>query len=402
MLTSDSATAPLAEAAAAAAAAAAAREPRKQLGGGEGDGLRCGATAVVPVPSDAAATSTAAASPAAAVAGAVVEEADPIPLIMAAKRSGKPATGASGGAAGPRRAGKGGGTGDASGSAAATATSIAAAPAPAAAALSPEDAALEAAVAAAKAAAAAAAVAAPATPPSPPWPADIATMLGRYAAFRRYATDTLHIQVAPGVEVVDLPAPYGRGVLTTQPIEARTVLVYVPAESLLSLHCADGGILAMEKMLRRTSVPINEDDVLALMLLRERAAGAASKWAPFIAALPSSLTSSAFMTEAEVALFASSNIGSLLGRLREQITRDHAQISRALLLDGVGAKHGLPPDVLTRDAYAWALGMIWSRCVTLRIDRHEYKSYRCGAINRGGHRGTSARRARHVVHEQLH
>jgi len=192
-----------------------------------------------------------------------------------------------------------------------------------------------------------------------------------YAALHAHATGVLGVTVAAGLRVADLPVPWGRGVIAAcGPVEPGTTLVSVPLSSTLSVRTMDGGLTAIAKALAAAKVLTNEADFLALLLIRERyVAGAASRWAPYLATLPDRIDSPFFFTPDEAELFKGTNFAVWADNLSQQVHHFHALIHR--VLTEVGDAHGLPAAAFTPERYAWGLGMVWSRCVTLRVERRE-------------------------------
>src|SRR5690242_16093316 len=120
--------------------------------------------------------------------------------------------------------------------------------------------------------------------------------------------------------------------------------------------------------LRAGKVETDEDDVLALMLIREKyQKGKESRWYTHIAALPLVVDNPFFYTDEEVQAFKGTNFFPIAKTMREQGEKRFAEIEGVIKAEG--DKVGFPSSVFTLERFLWAMGMVWSRFVSLKLDR---------------------------------
>lgn len=172
---------------------------------------------------------------------------------------------------------------------------------------------------------------------------------------------------------MDLPAPYGRGVVTSAPILPNTKLVEVPIASCFNTNCVDSGIKELLAALTARKILCNEDDALALQLIKEKhVLQERSAFAAHIAALPAAVDVPYFFTDDELAAFKGTNASKMGEMLRAQIVEYHGLF--APVVAELAPRSGLPADVFTLDAYKWAISMVTSRFVSLRVERSVLKT----------------------------
>ncbi|RYY33198.1 SET domain-containing protein-lysine N-methyltransferase, partial [archaeon] len=124
-------------------------------------------------------------------------------------------------------------------------------------------------------------------------------------------------------------------------------------------------IKAALNVFKSMGIDANEDDVLALMLLREKyVLGDRSKWAVHIASLPDTVHSPFFFTEEEMEAFKPCNFYNLATRIRTQTAASYEQIVKVLA--AMGKEAPITPAHFTLPAFQWATGMVWSRFMSLK------------------------------------
>ena len=202
-----------------------------------------------------------------------------------------------------------------------------------------------------------------------------------YSEYMSWAREHLGVRTADGVAVSTLPAPYFRGVITTKPISKGSTLISVPLSSTLSMLDlkASPVLAAVEELAGKHGVPLSEDNTLALLLIHEaKVKGEGSKYARHIAALPSAadIRNPFSFSDEELAAFDGTNLGPYARAMKAQVASDFAQISSALakLPDDSSVKAGLTDTVFTLETYTWALSNIWSRFVSLVVNRRLIKA----------------------------
>lgn len=201
-----------------------------------------------------------------------------------------------------------------------------------------------------------------------------------YAEYSAWAHESLGVKSADGIAVAALPPPHFRGVIATKPVAKGRPIISVPLAATLSLlDLPASPVNALIDELGRRGIPIGEDNALALMLLHEKKLGAASKYRKHVEVLPSiaDIRSPFSYTDDELAAYEGTNLGPYAKAMRAQLRADHAAISAALgAIDPTSpaGAAGLTPEIVTQDALCWALSNIWSRFVSLTVNRRLIKA----------------------------
>jgi hypothetical protein len=154
-----------------------------------------------------------------------------------------------------------------------------------------------------------------------------------------------------------VPGEEERGVYATKPFLAGTKLVSVPWAALLNVtvagHCP---VLAplLDVALTR------EDDILAALLVLERAKGAESKWERHITVLPTVIHNVLFFSGLQLEALRGSSLYVIGNTLLRQVEADYAEIAPAII--GAMDKAGIDGKAtFTIDAYRWGLANVFSR-----------------------------------------
>ena len=199
-----------------------------------------------------------------------------------------------------------------------------------------------------------------------------------YTPYLSWAEDTLGVRTTAGLAVSTLPQPYGRGFVATGHIRKGSTLVTVPLDAVLSaLALESHPVGPIVKVLVSAGVGLVEDDVLAIMLVYEKLLGPRSTWSKHIAALPTDINSPFFWSDDELEAFASTNLYPTARQMRAQVRIDYDAIAGAMRSEAVRkvATTGImAPHEFTFELYRWAIGTVWSRFVSVRINRRYYKS----------------------------
>jgi hypothetical protein len=116
-------------------------------------------------------------------------------------------------------------------------------------------------------------------------------------------------------------------------------------------------------LLQRVS-GLRDDDVIALLLLHERARGAASARWPHLASLPAAYDATVCWSADELRELEGSPLGAETTLLLAQTAADFAELQTALL-----APHPelWPAGACALEDYRWALATIWSRAMDLPV-----------------------------------
>lgn len=125
---------------------------------------------------------------------------------------------------------------------------------------------------------------------------------------------------------------FGNGLVVNEPAAAGDVLLRIPYEAALSPDSAKNSSLygeAMRDLERRGAWPLV---LVVLQLLREREAGAESKWAPYIQALPASYNTLLHWSKEELSL--SEGTAALLVWEQHTLPRYQASSQGLCLSDG--------------------------------------------------------------------
>jgi len=176
------------------------------------------------------------------------------------------------------------------------------------------------------------------------------------------------------LHLAELPLPFGRGLIATAPIAPDATLLEVPLAVCFNVPSAvDAGTQALIAALRARKAVVNEDDMLALQLIKERfVLGARSRFRTHIAALPEVVNVPFFFTDEEMAAFHGTNASKMGQLLRADIEKYFAQFQP--VVEEMAGKSGLPASEFTLARFKWATAMVFSRFVSLRIGRGVFKT----------------------------
>jgi hypothetical protein len=181
--------------------------------------------------------------------------------------------------------------------------------------------------------------------------------------------------------------PSGRGLLATRGVRQGDPLFRVPEKCCITRRNARE-VLGVDVITDR----LGEHESLALLLMRERAQGAASFWSPYIDVLPrtaASVNPSFIWGDAELELLKGS---AALNEAREFKARLRTSYAELAAPDGPLAKMAAralaSADALSFEWFEWAMTVLFSRAINMREVR---KGERCA---KGGGGGGSLRGAR--------
>ncbi|KAK9827954.1 hypothetical protein WJX81_000191 [Elliptochloris bilobata] len=165
-----------------------------------------------------------------------------------------------------------------------------------------------------------------------------------------------------------------RRLVAAEDVEPGCCILRVPQRLLLheGTAYADAEFGAAFRALRSEAGPaLDRRMALVLLLLVERARGAASAWAPFIRILPASYDDPTWWPEDDLALVEGTRLGAAAAHHRGALAQLAAWRDRLLHLRRELGGGELPPG----DAWAWAAGAdavrwarsaVWSRAFNLR------------------------------------
>jgi hypothetical protein len=205
-----------------------------------------------------------------------------------------------------------------------------------------------------------------------------------YKQYRDSCTEKLGVSLPTGsLYVADLPYPYVRGVVTSKDISTGSTLLVVPQPALITASCAMDMPHLRAFFSRLGLTTMLEDDTLALTLLYERhAMKEKSRWATYLAALPTSYDLPFYWSASEIDALAGTGLYAIAQQLQVQLVGDHAALQSALDKASVGKGGGgggggasagdsagfsALCSAFTLENYRWAISTVWSRGVSLRI-----------------------------------
>ena len=172
-----------------------------------------------------------------------------------------------------------------------------------------------------------------------------------------------------GVAVCTLPAPYVRGLLASRSISPTDRVVTVPLAATLNIEsaCGSGDVC---RRIGSNTTPLREDDQLAIMLILERSLLEKSAWWSHISQLPTLDSSPFYWTREEIdALPRGSSCHALFLKMTQQLEDDHDKLRSACsaVLEACPEPGFDVLQLLTLDAYRWAISMVWSRFVSVIV-----------------------------------
>ncbi|ETV69324.1 hypothetical protein, variant 2 [Aphanomyces astaci] len=153
----------------------------------------------------------------------------------------------------------------------------------------------------------------------------------------------------------------GIGVQTTSDITEKDEVLYLPRDLVI---CRDTVTKQLPREFLRTG-PHADDDLLATFLLLERLKGPASKWAPYLAVLPSVIPSPMSFTKHQVAALHDEALIQLIGDAKRSTTAAFKALLRKL--SAVLKKRKAS---LSLDDYIWATSVLGSRALTIQGVRY--------------------------------
>jgi hypothetical protein len=156
-----------------------------------------------------------------------------------------------------------------------------------------------------------------------------------------------------------------RGLVATGDIEAGQVLLKVPPQLVIcGKGLGDGTVLGVDDGARRVyATLVNGDTAIALFLLRERALGGKSVWAPYINALPSTVPQISLWSDQELDLLEDEKVAKRARETRAEVEALYSSLSGAL-------QALIGPRALEKAAdlaaFQWAISLIDSRALNLQ------------------------------------
>ena len=159
--------------------------------------------------------------------------------------------------------------------------------------------------------------------------------------------------------------PSGRGLLATRGVRQGDALFRVPEKVCITRRNAVA-VLGADI----ATPALGEHETLALLLMRERALGAASFWAPYLNVLPSTAAevgASFIWSDAELALLQGS---AALNEAREFAARLRTSYSELAApggpIDTMAARALAPADAMSFEQFEWAMAVLFSRAINMR------------------------------------
>jgi hypothetical protein len=182
--------------------------------------------------------------------------------------------------------------------------------------------------------------------------------------------------VLDGVAVHQFPG-MGRGVLAVRALEAKDPVISVPFELCITRETALASA-ADDPLLRAVYESAkSEEDLIAMVLLRERALGAASDWKPYLDSLPRSIPQASGFADAVLKAAQDPYLARSARERGEKIAKRFQELKPTLeqLAATVGptiskVAPGEDAAVASASAYRWALAVVSSRALTFRGKRY--------------------------------
>ncbi|XP_067258980.1 SET domain-containing protein 4 [Chanodichthys erythropterus] len=162
----------------------------------------------------------------------------------------------------------------------------------------------------------------------------------------------------------------GRGLMATQTIKAKDMVISLPEKCLLTTSTVLKSY--MGDHIKRWHPPISPLLALCCFLIAERHRGDASEWSPYIDILPKTYTCPVY--------FSNDMIGLLPGSLQKKATEQKEQFQE-LCCSSLMFFHSLQPlftqpteELFTQDALRWAWCSVNTRTVYMEHDQSNYLS----------------------------
>ena len=150
----------------------------------------------------------------------------------------------------------------------------------------------------------------------------------------------------------------GRGLLARKDVTQGEAIVQVPSKLLMTRRAA-------VRELGERIIPdsLGEYLAIALLLINERAKGADSFWAPYIGILPTTdeVGQTWTWSEEDLALLKGSGVVAATQSLRAKLDREYDT-----LIADIITPNGLDPAIFSKEAFDWAMSMLFSRAIDLR------------------------------------
>lgn len=188
-----------------------------------------------------------------------------------------------------------------------------------------------------------------------------------YKDYKNYCEEQLGVD-STGLNVADLPYPFGRGILTSRKIAKGSAILRVPLSSLLTHKaCLEAEAKPFfDKIGSKIAEAASEqeDVVLALLLLLHRdVIKGASRWHKHIQLLPQSYDLPWSWTDEERDALNGAGLHAIAVAMLAQLRADFS-----LLQPVVQAATGGALNMRLED-WDWAMSSVWSRGVSLRLTK---------------------------------
>lgn len=173
-----------------------------------------------------------------------------------------------------------------------------------------------------------------------------------------------------------------RGIISSKIIKANTPLFSIPLQSLLTIDSINNDNIELLKPLLSLE-SINEDDILSLLLIFERYKGVKSKWAMHISILPTNYDSLPNYNDSDLEVIKGCNLYNIGIKWKLQIKEDYEKLMNIKLKyenDDIYVKDifikyfNNNNCIINFDDYIWALSTIWSRFISVNIDKKSLRA----------------------------
>lgn len=164
---------------------------------------------------------------------------------------------------------------------------------------------------------------------------------------------------APGLTLARFPG-MGTGIKATQTVDDGDLALDVPLRIVL---CRDTLAAESDRYAAASRSVRDDEDLVALALMRERALGSGSRWAPYLEVLPRAVPQTASFNDAELDAVQDASVASAAKLRKKEIAARYSRLQDVLsaLVDDISAA-----DRPTLATYQWALALVNSRALTIQ------------------------------------
>lgn len=169
----------------------------------------------------------------------------------------------------------------------------------------------------------------------------------------------------------------GRGLICKYPINMGNALFQLPLSIVIDKQ------KALDAFKGALPDDINEYFAIALMLIKQRALGSASFWAPYIAVLPTAeeVNPTLIWPEEDLALLETSPLVAATRSLKKKLKAEFEMLKEKYM---VGRPDVFDEEIYDFDAYLWAFINIFSRAIRVGLEDKKGVAAAGGQTEEGG------------------